>query len=883
MKKSRYNTVSFLVYGDRAIFTDPITKTGGERHTYSVPTYEALRGVMESIYWKPTIRWVIDKVRVMTPIAKETTSLRLPKYTSDKVDRSYNTYLTGVAYQVEAHFEWSNIPGYEEDQNENKHLAVAQRSIARGGRFDIFLGGRECQAYVEPCVFGEGTGAYDYTPTVTFGLMFHGYTYPNMCGESKLYARFWDAEMVNGVINFPAPEECRIVRYIRDMEPHQFFSLNKCREEEILPEISVPEGIPAPAILEKVYPIQPSGDKRTWAAKLCETYDNLIAADEAGEGEPTGILYPGHITKASQFELTLDGDGNLVPDSVRLVPDDEARTIVPCSVTSQFRTISKIPHLLFDFLEYLAGDYSKYVMDSGSSHRKYMDQLKQWCSSEAAHPLAEIIYAYLSKGTLMEDLNAAGVLPIRRPKEGEMPISKWPKNAGSGMVRFKIQIEGLEPEIWNNRSLWESVCEFNRLQMAKEDLDVCYVTGEMAMPAPLHPYVRGTTKLISSNDKTDFTYRHGVRDLPQDYLQISYEASQKMHLALRWLLSHQSFSIGAQTYLLWSTHNMEIPKMMLPGPSVPANSSALDVTGKEFAKTVRSFAHGFIQDIPQNDEVVLMSLATPTTGRISVTQYETLSTSGFMENLRSWYESTAAFLPVKGGMEYRAPTPYEVADVACGTTQVPAERERVIQHVLGTMILGQPLPRDLVRSMISFTIQQCTIGIASANYNPANFKPLNITTGIVRKYLNDLANVGNTIYQEVWDISLNKDSTDRSYQLGRLLAYYYRAENMAQYVSGNGFRTTNAERLMNQYQDRPASVLRILNNRLIPYRNRLQKVTSGRFFLHEMDSFISSIPLDMVTDASLEEGFVLGYHHQLNEFRKIFTKKKEENYGNPEE
>ena len=72
-------TVSFLVYGQYALFTDPVTKTGGERHTYPVPTYESLRGILDNCYWKPTIRWIIDRVRILNPIKKER------KFTSDKI------------------------------------------------------------------------------------------------------------------------------------------------------------------------------------------------------------------------------------------------------------------------------------------------------------------------------------------------------------------------------------------------------------------------------------------------------------------------------------------------------------------------------------------------------------------------------------------------------------------------------------------------------------------------------------------------------------------------------------------------------------------------------------------------------------------------------
>jgi CRISPR-associated protein Cas5d len=59
------NSVSFKLWGKYALFTDPITKLGGEKCSYHVPTYEAIKGVLKSIYWKPTIIWYIDRLRVI--------------------------------------------------------------------------------------------------------------------------------------------------------------------------------------------------------------------------------------------------------------------------------------------------------------------------------------------------------------------------------------------------------------------------------------------------------------------------------------------------------------------------------------------------------------------------------------------------------------------------------------------------------------------------------------------------------------------------------------------------------------------------------------------------------------------------------------------------
>ena len=125
-------------------------------------------------------------------------------------------------------------------------------------------------------------------------------------------------------------------------------------------------------------------------------------------------------------------------------------------------------------------------------------------------------------------------------------------------------------------------------------------------------------------------------------------------------------------------------------------------------------------------------------------------------------------------------------------------------------------------------------------------------------------------------MSVQNESRDRSYLLGRLLAYYYKAENLAQYISGNGFRTTNAERLMRQYMSRPAMVLQILENRLAPYRPRLQRLHTGRILLSGMDRLIASIPTESLCDQPLSESFLLGYHAQLDEFRETSRRRKAE-------
>lgn len=220
------NIVEFEVYGDYALFSDPVMRVGGEKCSYHIPTYEAIKGVLSSIYWKPTLTWYIDSVRIMNPIRTEVKGIRPIKYNGGN-DLSYYTYLRDCRYQVRAHFEWNmNRPELECDRNENKHHNVAKRMIEKGGRRDIFLGTRECQGYVEPCVFGEGKGAYDELDELAFGLMYHGITYADEAyseeTKGQMTVNFWHPVMKNGIITFPKPKDCPLHKPIRAMEMKQF-------------------------------------------------------------------------------------------------------------------------------------------------------------------------------------------------------------------------------------------------------------------------------------------------------------------------------------------------------------------------------------------------------------------------------------------------------------------------------------------------------------------------------------------------------------------------------------------------------------------------------------------------------------------------------------
>lgn len=103
--------------------------------------------------------------------------------------------------------------------------------IEKGGRRDIFLGTRECQGYVQPCVFGEGEGTYDGFGELGFGMMYHGITYADEAysdeTQGKMTANFWYPVMRDGVITFPKPQECPLHKPLGEMDIKTFHAEQK--------------------------------------------------------------------------------------------------------------------------------------------------------------------------------------------------------------------------------------------------------------------------------------------------------------------------------------------------------------------------------------------------------------------------------------------------------------------------------------------------------------------------------------------------------------------------------------------------------------------------------------------------------------------------------
>ncbi|MBW7883707.1 MAG: type I-C CRISPR-associated protein Cas5 [Caldilineaceae bacterium] len=160
--------VTIRVEGDYALFTRPEMKV--ERVSYDVITPSAARGVIEAIYWKPAIRWVIDRIHVLNEIeftnirrneVSEKTSTReaerrmngatAPFYldATDARQQRAALVLKNVDYIIEAHFELVPDKAGQQETVE-KHYNIALRRLRKGQHYHApYLGTREFSARVQ--------------------------------------------------------------------------------------------------------------------------------------------------------------------------------------------------------------------------------------------------------------------------------------------------------------------------------------------------------------------------------------------------------------------------------------------------------------------------------------------------------------------------------------------------------------------------------------------------------------------------------------------------------------------------------------------------------------------------------------------------------------
>lgn len=624
----------------------------------------------------------------------------------------------------------------------------------------------------------------------------------------------------------------------------------------------------------------------SWLYQLYQTYE--ANSDEIGEiaftsGDKEYTLLPiSHTTQTAHIEVTVTEDGEFYHAKIL----DKESTVIPTTEDSSSRSGKKIaPYPLHDKLSYVGGDFGERG-GTKEPFEHYIKQLEEWVNSPFTNAKVKSIYLYLSKKQLIADLAKEGIIAL---DENGNIIEKWHKKyenlfdekpaifsavtdkQTSAFVRFNVYSpHDILEDVWKDKEVYQSYVDFYQTQL--DEVDYCYVTGEQKPITERHANkIRNAAdkaKIISSNDKTGYTFR-GRFQTSSQAASISYEASQKAHNALKWLIQKQGIQLDGRVFLVWGNSKS---KIIDPIADTYALTSDLGLEEMEHIDTLSHLAdevkkaiYSYRSDLStKENNVNILILDAATTGRMGILYYRNLNKELYFDRLQKWHSTCAWWHHYYNNEKketiqfFGAPSLTNIAYGAYGEKANKKVIKAAMERLISCILDDREIPRDIITA---------TFNRAS---NPVAFekweweKTLSIACALINK-------------EEGYPLALDPSNHDRDYLFGRLLAVADVLERRVLDESEDK-RATNAIRYMNTFAKYPAKTWKIIQECIQPYQARLGKRAS--YLSGLIDEIGASIKFEDFNDESLSGKYLLGFYSQRRELYLPKDKNKdEENEG----
>lgn len=622
----------------------------------------------------------------------------------------------------------------------------------------------------------------------------------------------------------------------------------------------------------------------SWNDELYKIYE-LNCNREFDDNEPE-MLPVSHSTVNAQIEVTINEDGEF--KGVRPVEKKEAKTVIPN--TGKAKTgINPPPYPMTECLKYVAGDFDKYkpqdLKDSFSLHQAYLEQLRMWNESEYSHNAVKAVLKYVSKANLIQDCMKSGVLIV----EDETNLLK-PKQYGYNVdklfVRFKVNYNdpNAESRTWKDKTLYDSFISYNSKNATTNQL--CYASGKILPALYVHPAqiikTEAKAKLISTNDKDGYTYRGRFHNKEQA-ISISYEYSQKMHNALKWLIDKQGISIGSMIMIVWASALQPLPdvtkKIIDEDDPYQDEEDEVMSTYPEYMRMLKKRIWGYGEKMLPDTKVMVMGMDAANPGRVNISLYAELIGSDFLNNIEQWHADTAwcRYIGKKKQNVVNSFSLYEIIRCAFGTEQgdsIECDKDKKVMRdtllrLIPCVTEGRRIPADILHGLYAKASNPLAYKKAS------NFRTvLETACGMIRRSKieeNKFPREGEYL------MAYDPNNTDRSYLYGCLLAIADKAEGEAYDSTERNNRVTNARRYWNAFSQHPYQTWGVIRERLNPYLRKLGK--SQVKYLKRIDDILDKMtPAEFGKNSRLENMYLLGYsHYTTMMFNEDNAQNKEEN------
>jgi len=503
----------------------------------------------------------------------------------------------------------------------------------------------------------------------------------------------------------------------------------------------------------------------SWMQKLYQTYNEVEKSADLLDLDKETLAPLWHSPQTAHIKIVLSADGDFI--SAEVLPD---KTIVMLPVTedSEGRTSGYRPHALCDSIQYVAKDLGyigKEKIQIETTDKKgnkklkektiecatfdlYIKQLDAWCMDmETKNPKVLAIQKYVHKGTVLADLIKAKVVPI--DSSGKL-LESWSKKDGDiqdkpklldvlgqnpeirkALVIWSVQTHDLVSETWKDKEVQQSWSKYYQDTLISR---FCSVTGKEQKIRESHPakltYSGDKAKLISSNDKTGFTYLGRFEEANQA-VAISAEVSHKAHAALRWLIERQGIRNDNQVTVVWATRfaNADEDKVLsLPYRAETDIYAALFAEdnineaadfGFDAAKIMKKRLYGYRAKLQDNDQISLLVLdgTSPGKGRAALTYYQECLPKDYFANLDAWIDDFSwyqRYKPKEGKpWLFVAPSIERIADTIFSKSELEDKSKKAKKQLYARLLpviaggTSVPIPEDLVRQSFQAACLPC--------------------------------------------------------------------------------------------------------------------------------------------------------------------------------
>ena len=554
------------------------------------------------------------------------------------------------------------------------------------------------------------------------------------------------------------------------------------------------------------------------------------------------LARPGWSPAKISYALCLDEKGNLesVAPTLREVPVKNKTQLLPTPMelpSGATRSSGIVPIFLWDSSTYILGVDAKPKPERSEKCFKACAEFHHELLDDVNSPIAAALLSFFDKWNPKEARNHPALADC------------WDDLMKGGNLIFRVngQFAQDDPAI---RAAWDA--HYNQVQGEKQQ---CLVTGEMDVPEAVHPVIKGVTgaqssgaAVVSFNAPAFCSYgkEQSLNAPVGKYAAFAYTA------ALNYLLSDKQnvHRIGDTSVVCWAEgaepQYSAFAAMSLFGDDLPEG-----LTDNDLHDTLKNLAQGLPckeLQLDPNRPFYILGLA-PNAARLSVRFFYRDSFGTLMKHVNAHHER----MEIIGSRYAITPLWTMLRETVNMNTSDKSPSPVMAGATVRAIFTGSNYPASLLEAtMLRIRAErEITPGRAA----------------IIKAYY--LKNSNDSELKEVMTVSLNENSTNIPYTLGRLFAVYEAVQECA----NPGINATIKDKYFNSASATPATIFPILDNLC---QKHLRKLDMGLriSFDKQIGALKNVLGETNPTRLTLPEqgSFNLGYYHQ-KQFR--YTKKED--------